>query len=247
MQTYGELKAEIANWLDRTDQTDNIPKFIRLAEGDIYRDLRCRQNLFVARIAQTAWTINGVTQPDAPPPTGLINTLPQNYKEMRLVTWNDRPLREVSEQDIQGRLLSACDSEPRVFAQIGRDIFYSAAIPDDPSAWNENDQLSFTYYGTESLDSFPTWQTSANPVDNPAVEDTTPEGLTQTDANTTRLLQHAPDLYLSGAMMWAHRLLREPEMAQVWKATFDEARGRLGDESEDLTGSTTTINSIYGD
>lgn len=41
--TYEELVSAIATWLSRTDQTANIPTFIRTAEARINRDLRVRE------------------------------------------------------------------------------------------------------------------------------------------------------------------------------------------------------------
>lgn len=42
--TYAELKTAVANWLDRSDLTSRIPEFIALAEAQIARDLRIREN-----------------------------------------------------------------------------------------------------------------------------------------------------------------------------------------------------------
>lgn len=245
MQTYGELKSAIANWIDRLDLTAEIPEFIRLAEGDIFRDLRCKQNEFTAEYTSTSWSINGVNQ--GAPTLGIHKTLPQNFKEMKLVSWDSRPLGEVSEQNMRLRLLNNSDPEPVKFAQVVRQMLFSQDIPDDLSTWESTSTLIYTYYGVESLNSFPTWQTAANPVDKPAVEDLAPENIAQSDSNTTRLLQHYPDLYLAGAMVWAHRFLRDPEKAMEWKATFDEQRGLLGVEEGELTGSTVQVTGIYGD
>jgi hypothetical protein len=41
--TYTELKADIADWLNRDDLTARIPSFIKLAEARFNRDLRVRQ------------------------------------------------------------------------------------------------------------------------------------------------------------------------------------------------------------
>jgi hypothetical protein len=41
--SYSELKADIADWLNREDLTAKIPSFIRLAEARFNRDLRVRQ------------------------------------------------------------------------------------------------------------------------------------------------------------------------------------------------------------
>ena len=43
LTTYTELKASIADWLNRTDLTATIPDFISLAEAQIERTLRTRQ------------------------------------------------------------------------------------------------------------------------------------------------------------------------------------------------------------
>ena len=43
LTTYTELKASIADWLNRTDLTAAIPDFISLAEAQIERTLRTRQ------------------------------------------------------------------------------------------------------------------------------------------------------------------------------------------------------------
>ena len=45
LTTYTELKASIADWLNRTDLTTQIPDFISLAEAQIERQLRTRQML----------------------------------------------------------------------------------------------------------------------------------------------------------------------------------------------------------
>jgi len=45
LSTYTELKASIADWLNRTDLTTQIPDFISLAESQIERQLRTRQML----------------------------------------------------------------------------------------------------------------------------------------------------------------------------------------------------------
>ena len=45
LTTYTELKASIADWLNRTDLTTQIPDFISLNEAQIERQLRTRQML----------------------------------------------------------------------------------------------------------------------------------------------------------------------------------------------------------
>lgn len=45
LTTYTELKASVADWLNRTDLTAEIPDFISLAEAQMERTLRTRQML----------------------------------------------------------------------------------------------------------------------------------------------------------------------------------------------------------
>lgn len=245
MQTYGALKTAIANWIDRLDLTAEIPEFVRLAEGDIFRDLRCRHNEMTAEFTSTGWSLNGVSQ--GAWTTGLFLLLPQSFKEMKLVSWNNTTLDEISEQQLRGRLLAGTDAEPCAFAISGRQALFTGDIGSNPADWGDGDTLRYTYYGVESLNSFPTWQVSVNPVDNPPVEDLSPEQIAQSDSNTTRLLQHAPDLYLSGSLVWAYRFLRDPQSAAQWQALFQEQRELLELESSEFMGSTSIVTSTYSD
>jgi len=43
LDTYANLQLEIADYLNRSDLTTNIPTFIKLAESKINRDLRLRE------------------------------------------------------------------------------------------------------------------------------------------------------------------------------------------------------------
>ena len=241
IDTYGELKTEVADWLDREDLTTRIPKFIRLAETEIYRDLRCRENEFVVTYSSTGWTING--QSSNPDTNDPYLVLPPNYKAMKEVTWGDRPLEEISPQQLDMRISTRCDFQPYAFAIDGRDIAFTQALAEDQTTWGTT-ELIYTYWGTESLDALPTWQVGSNPVETPPVEDTNPEDNSQSDSNTTRLLQVAPDLYLHGAMYFAHLFLKSPE-AQLWGGLFNNALASLKKESRlsTFTGSTVAVTS----
>ena len=63
ISTFTELKASIANWLNRADLTTEIVDFIKLAEGRFNRELRCDDMDETAALTIT----NGV----ATVPTGL--------------------------------------------------------------------------------------------------------------------------------------------------------------------------------
>lgn len=79
---YSDLKATIAKYLARSDLSDVIPDFIRLAEERLRRDLRIRQMLAVAN-AQT---------------TGGDSTvgLPSDFLEMRDIHIKANPIGNLS-------------------------------------------------------------------------------------------------------------------------------------------------------
>ena len=57
LSNFTELKASIANWLNRSDLTSEIPDFIQLAEADLNSKLRIRK-----MISQTNITIDSETE-----------------------------------------------------------------------------------------------------------------------------------------------------------------------------------------
>jgi len=54
LTTYGELKASVASWLDRSNLVDRVPEFIALGEDELFSVLRIRQ--MVRRITATIST-----------------------------------------------------------------------------------------------------------------------------------------------------------------------------------------------
>jgi len=71
LDTYTNLKTEIADYLNRSDLTSNIPTFITLAESKINRDLRLREQ------EQLSYTTLSSTEttPFVALPTGFIEFL----------------------------------------------------------------------------------------------------------------------------------------------------------------------------
>jgi hypothetical protein len=240
-----ELYAAVAEWLNREDLTDQIPQFVRLAEEDIYRDLQTPDNEFTATYTQTEWYISGQTAAAAE--VDLFRSLPSNFSSLRSVTWNGVPLDPISDYHLKLRLVNETDVTPQYFCVINRKIVFSADILSDPAEWEDDDVLEVNYYGVESLDSFPTWQVATNPVENPAVEDTSPENLTQGDSNTTRMLQRNPGLYLHGAQYYGSLFLRDAEGAGLYGTLF---RGKLTElktaaKATRYAGGTKSVNSAY--
>ena len=86
LSTFSDIKAAVADWLDRSDLTTQIPDFIRLAELRIYRELRMPPMEAVVTVASSNQAV----------------ALPSNYVEMKSVTAKgtpDKGLKRVSYRD----------------------------------------------------------------------------------------------------------------------------------------------------
>jgi hypothetical protein len=249
MRTYGELKEALAAWLNRRDLTDQIPGFIQLAEADIFRTLRCRDNEYTARYDNTA-------------DPGLFKSLPFNFLEMHNVFWNGRALQQVSEQQLQAMRSygGAVPRETQFFSIWGRQIDFYPEIPDDPAEWGDS-VLQYNYFGGENLSGqLVDWGAPLNPgmpQSNPvsdrgnATSDLVnePGKADVDDANTTRLLLRQPNLYLYGSLHHAHDFLQRHDEADRWLQKWSqvmEAIERASAEA-DFTGSTATNINPYPD
>lgn len=82
---YSDLKTTIADYLARTDLTDQIPLFIQLAENRLRRDLRIRQMLKVVTTSTTAGD-----------PTVAM---PTDFLEMRDIHIESSPIQTVIYQN----------------------------------------------------------------------------------------------------------------------------------------------------
>jgi len=78
LDTYANLKTEIANYLNRTDLTSYLDTFIDLAESRHARDLRLRE---MESVDVSITTVAGTQSYD----------LPTGYLEMRYATWQSNP------------------------------------------------------------------------------------------------------------------------------------------------------------
>lgn len=241
MRTYGDLKAAIADWIERTDLDGNIPEFVRLAEDDIYTDLRSRDNEFLYTITADLLAVPAVD------PINPIS-LPDNFRELKLVTVNDKPLEHISDYEYFYRIRNNSSTEPDTagyFTVLERQLYLHPWPSSTPTDW-ESTVVNVFYYGTESLTDMTIWGTPTNPVESPSVEGTTDYD-TQSDTNTNRLFLKFPRMYLSGALHYAYLYLREDAKAALWGAKFGEALAKLQVESNrsEYSGSTVEVSSVY--
>jgi hypothetical protein len=237
MDNLGALKTEIANWLDREDQTANIPGFITLAESKMYRFLRTRENEFTK-----SWT--GADDPFNP----II--LPDNYREVSLLSVDGEPIEHVSSQEFMQTRRLNYQGPIAIFTIIERQL-HIWPWPEESQTEDEWDgaTIDMIYYGSESIGEMAIWTTSTNPNMVPESDGTPAATTTRSDAATTRLFLVAPDAYLYGSLSEGYRFLREPDQAEYYKTLFVQVMNDLNDEhaSAQFSGSTAAVSSIYGD
>jgi hypothetical protein len=129
--TYTELKAAIAQWLNRTDLTDQIPDFIKLAEDTLNKVLRDTRMVTSTTVSLTTpWRKGAV-------PTDMIQPV---YIEVSGQSTN--PLEPVApEQLIMLRRRMQTAGTPKFYCIMGRFI---EVVP-SPSS---NTTLDITYFQT---------------------------------------------------------------------------------------------------
>lgn len=125
--TYAELKTAAALYLNRTDLTDQIPLFIRLAELRIYRDLRIR--------AMEATLSAAIAAGVVAVPTGYVE-----MKNARIDGSPSTPLERKDAEFIYHRYPTrSADGTPRYFAREAENFIFGP-YPDS------NYTVKGTYY-----------------------------------------------------------------------------------------------------
>ena len=238
MKNYGELKSEIALWCDREDTAfiTQLPSFVRLTETLIYRDLRVRDNEFIVNLTAADNPKNPIT-------------LPQNFREMKLVTFNDLPIPRISDQKyavFNGNQYTG--GEPIGFATMERKLYLMPWTSDDVDVEDTN-TIDISYYGTESLGEVATWDTATNANAIPESDGTPAAFSERTDASTTRMFLVQPDMYLHGGLYFAYIWLKDSQSAAEHKTLFVEALTHIKGEQgqSDYAGSTVSVGSTYYD
>lgn len=118
LDTYSGLTDAIADWLDRSDLTDRIPDFIRLAETRINRKLRIRPMEVRSTMSTTAGK--------------QYFNLPGGYLSMRNIQLNTNPVTPIEyiAPEMLDRLYgSSTTGKPTAYTLIGDEI-QLAPIPD---------------------------------------------------------------------------------------------------------------------
>lgn len=132
MTTYDGLKASIANWLNRTDLTAEIPDFIELAENRIFHEVRVPTNEKTVLLTVSA---DGYA------------TLPSDFLELKDVFFNYEPLKRVSLSELYGYTPQA--GKPAMFA---RETYRLKFFP-TPTVGASDEMRMIYYYDVGRLNS----------------------------------------------------------------------------------------------
>jgi hypothetical protein len=146
---YSELKSAIADWLDRTDLTDQIPDFITLAEARHKRDFKLRR-------METRVTADTIADTE-------YYTLPDNYVAMRNIQLNTDPktsLEYLTPEQMDRIYAGSNKGKPKAYSIIGNDI----QLRPTPDSAYEIEILYFKHFAALS-DSAPTNEMLTNHPD----------------------------------------------------------------------------------
>jgi len=103
LSTYGDLKLQVADWLNRTDLTEAIPEFILIAEVRIRTDIKVRTQELI---------VTGTL-------TGATLALPTQLNEVRRIVVADRELAFITPEQFQRMSRFNVSSPARYYTIIG--------------------------------------------------------------------------------------------------------------------------------
>ena len=120
LTTYTELKASLADWLNRSDLTSVIPDFISLAEAQMERQLRTRQMIVRATALFAAAAEYG--------------TVPDDFLEVKSIKLDTNPVTSLTFQTIDSldqlsNTTYLSSGKPLYFTVVGNQ-FRLLPIPD---------------------------------------------------------------------------------------------------------------------
>jgi len=118
LETYADLKAACAAWLNRTDLTAVIPDFITLAEAYLSRELKTRRQVVTATLTTTAGN--------------ALIAVPADFNVARQVVLQVTPkvlLEPLAMQALTEHAAYETSGRPRVYAIAGGNLSVSP-VPD---------------------------------------------------------------------------------------------------------------------
>lgn len=194
LTTYAELVASVADWLNRTDLTSQVPDFIALMEADFDADVRTARHR--RRICRSTGEIDSEYE-----------TLPANYLAIQSL--------EIALDDRSWRLEHITPEEMANRKQAVDD--WRDALEDENSDLTDVPPKYFSIVGTE-VRLFPEPETTYTMLMNVYEK---LYALATYDTNW--LLETYPQAYLYGSLLQAAPYLKDDERVPVWQALYDQA------------------------
>ena len=124
LTTYEGLKASLANWLNRSDLTTEIPDFISLAEDRLSQEVRIPT---IEKTISITLDSNGAFD------------IPADFLELKYAFYNNNPLQRVSLNEL--RDFASTSGSPEIFAREVRKFIFQP-IP----TMTATDKLNLIYY-----------------------------------------------------------------------------------------------------
>ena len=118
ISTYADLQASVANWLNRSDLTANIPEFITLAEAQMSTDLKTRAMENKVALSTVAGTKTVAL------PTDMLE-----MRRLQVVGTYNQPLSYRSPDELSIDYAANGSGQPVVFTVVGGNLEL-APIPD---------------------------------------------------------------------------------------------------------------------
>jgi hypothetical protein len=264
MRSYNDLLNDVRAFLNRKDLDSQIPRFIMLAEQDLFRRLRSTSN--ESTVTYTGETVGY--------PINAAVRLPDSCLELKSVVFNGIPLQYISESDYFERL----HRQPAAQIPIEIEEQPEAGFPVPPEvAPMVGELLPPELIADAELDRFayPPWLTPAPgyyiggngrpeyftriqnylcfyPIAELPVGHTlyvhmySFDGPVDSANPHTNTLQDAYPAYLYGALSHAEGYLMNDPRIALWKSKFEETVGQLnGTKTDADLGSVQEVRSVY--
>jgi hypothetical protein len=239
MKTYEDLVDDVRQFLNRKDLDEYIPRFIMLAESDLFRRLRatCNEALVTYTEAYAGYPIIGAVR------------LPDGCLELKSVIYNGVPLKYVTDAEYFRRLTAF----PPRSEEVDEPEIHTWMTPEpDYPDWLQP-QPGHALIGDGAPQVFTRIQNylCVHPI--ASRRDSTLyvsmyafDGPLDSVNHHTNTLQDAYNAYLYGALSHAEGYLMNDPRIALWKSKFEECLGSLnGTKTDADLGSVQEVKSAY--
>ncbi|MEK9828489.1 MAG: hypothetical protein VXA88_09605 [Rhodospirillales bacterium] len=240
MRTYGDLVDDVRAFLNRKDLEEKIPRFIMLAESDLFRRLRatCNEGIVTYTEAFAGYPIIGAVR------------LPDSCIELKSVVLDGRPLQYVSDAEYFRRLHRQPPQAQEIESEAK--LSYWQNPEGDFPDWLQPPNGKILV-GTGRPEVFTRIQNYLcfHPVSDKRdltvyVSMYAFDGPLDSVNYQTNTLQDAYNAYLYGALSHAEGYLMNDPRIALWKSKFEECLGQMnGTKTDADLGSVQEVRSAY--